>query len=88
MAQGYERKDNRPKMCFKGDWTKDHHVEDLPSVLLSSCSIFGAPFSAVILSIFFFFFLFLFFLACAFLVFAHFHFQQGEFSTFLLSTKT
>ena len=30
----------------------------------------------------FFFFLFLFFLACAFLVFAHFRFQQDEFSTF------
>ena len=28
MAQGYERKDNRPKMCFKGIWTKDHHMKD------------------------------------------------------------
>ena len=31
MAQGYERKDNRPKMCFKGVWTKDHHVKDFLS---------------------------------------------------------
>ena len=56
MAQGYERKDNRPKMCFKGDWTKDHHVEDLllTFVLLSFFAISGAPFSARILSHFFF----------------------------------
>ena len=88
MAQGYERKDNRPKMCFKGDWTKDHHVEDslLTFVLLSSCSIFGAPFSAGILSLFFFA-CFASILLCAFLVFAPFHFQQGEFITFLLSTR-
>ena len=81
MAQSYERKDNRPKMCFKGDWTKDHHVEDslLTFILLSSCSIFGAPFSAGILSISLLLALLLFllafvFLACAFLVFTHFHF--------------
>ena len=81
MAQGYERKDNRPKMCFKGNWIKDHHVEDLllTFVLLSSFAISGAPFSAGILSHFF---------PCAFLVFAHFRFQQGEFSTFLLSIRT
>ena len=48
MAQGYERKDNRPKMCFKGNWTKVHHVEDLlltfcPSVFLFYfwCSLFS-----------------------------------------------
>ena len=47
MAQGYERKDNRPKMCFKGGWTKDHHVEDFahdfcPSVFFCyfQCSLF------------------------------------------------
>ena len=81
MAQGYEKKDNRPKMCFKGDWTKDHHMEDLllTFVLLSSFAIFGAPFSAGILSLFFLLALLLFllafvFLACVFLVFAHFHF--------------
>ena len=66
MAQGYERKDNRPKMCFKGDWTKDHHVEDLllTFVLLSSFAISGAPFSARILSHLFFacFFLLVLFL--------------------------
>ena len=69
MAQGYERKDNRPKMCFKGDWTKDHHVEDslLPFVLLSSCSISGAPFSAGILSISLLLALLLFLLAFVFL---------------------
>ena len=90
MAQGYERKDNRPKMCFKGDWTKDHHVEDLllTFVLLSFFAISGAPFSAGILSHFFFLLVLLFLLACAFLVFAHFQFQHSEFSTFLLSTET
>ena len=84
MAQGYERKDNRPKMCFKGDWTKDHHVEDLllTFVLLSSFAISDALFSAGILSRFFF-------LACAFLVFARFRFHQGEFGTFFfLSIRT
>ena len=47
MAQGYERKDNRSKMCFKGDWTKDHHMEDFapdfcPSVFFCyfQCSFF------------------------------------------------
>ena len=73
-------------MCFKGEWTKDHHAKDLllTFVLLSSYSTFGAPFSD---GIFFFFFVFVF-LACVFLVFAHSHSQQGEFSTFLLSTRT
>ena len=48
MAQDYERKDNRPKMCFKGDWTKDHHVKDFtpdfcPSVFcFYSCALFSA----------------------------------------------
>ena len=61
MAQGYERNDNRPKMCFKGDWTKDHHVKDFtpdfcPSVFFS---IFGAPFSVGILFPFFFLLFFL-----------------------------
>ena len=48
MAQGYERKDNRPKRCFKGIWTKDHLVKDFTPVLCSSiflfyfwCSIFS-----------------------------------------------
>ena len=46
MAQDYERKDNMPKMCFKGIWTKDHHVEDFspdfcPPVFFCC---FGAPF--------------------------------------------
>ena len=55
MAQDYERNDNRPKMCFKGDWTKDHHVEDLllTFVVLSFFAISGAPFLAGILSHFF-----------------------------------
>ena len=51
MAQGYERKDNRPKLCFKGDWTKDHHVEDLllTFVLLSFFfAISGAPFFSLL----------------------------------------
>ena len=92
MAQGYKRKDNRPKMCFKGDWTKDHHMEDFapdfcPSVFFA---IFSAPFSDGIHSLPFSFFLLLllFLLACAFLVFAHFCFQQDELSTFLLSIGT
>ena len=97
MAQGYERKDNRPKMCFKGVWTKDHYVKDfflLTFVLLSSFSISDAPFSAGILSRLFFhlvfplFFFFFAFVACAFLVFARFYFQQDEFNTFFLSIGT
>ena len=90
MAQGYERKDNRPNMCFKGNWTKNHHVKDLllTFVLLSSFAISDAPFSAGILSHLFLFFFLAFVLTYAFLVFAHFHFQQDDFSTFLLSTGT
>ena len=82
MAQDYERKDNKSKMCFKGDWTKNHHVKDLllTFVLLSSFSIFGAPFFCWDSFPFFFLLVLLFllafvFLACAFLVFAHFRFQ-------------
>ena len=48
MAQDYERKDNRSKMCFKGNWTKDHHVKDFtpdfcPSVFFFyfRCSLFS-----------------------------------------------
>ena len=79
------KKDNRPKMCFKviGPRIIIWRILLLTFVLLSSCSIFGAPFSTGIHSLpFFFFFLLLFFLACAFFVYAHFRFQQGEFGTF------
>ena len=58
MAQGYERKDNKPKMCFKGDWTKDHHMKDLllTFVLLSSFAISVLFFQlGFILSLFFLF---------------------------------
>ena len=58
MAQGYERKDNRSKMCFKGDWTKDHHMKDLllTFVLLSSFAISVLFFQlGFILSLFFLF---------------------------------
>ena len=48
MAKSYERKDNRSKMCFKGDWTKDHHMKDFandfcPSVFFFyfRCSFFS-----------------------------------------------
>ena len=79
MAQGYERKDNRSKMYFKGIWTKDHHVKDFPPDFCPSvflfyfwCSLFSwDSFSLP------FFFLFL-----AFVLFARFRFQQGEFGIF------
>ena len=60
-------------MCFKGDWTKDHHVKDLllTFVLLSSFSISDAPFSVGILSLFFFCFSYLCFSCiCTFLLLA------------------
>ena len=48
MAQGYEKKDNRPKMCFKGIWTKDHHMKEFTPVFCPSvffccfwCSLFS-----------------------------------------------
>ena len=48
MAQGYGRNDNRPEMCFKGIWIKDHLVKDFtldfcPSVFLFYfwCSLFN-----------------------------------------------
>ena len=70
MAQGYERKDNMPKMCFKGIWTKDHHVEDFtpdfcPSVFFC---YFWCFFSAGILSRLFLSCLLLFLLAFFFLL--------------------
>ena len=68
MVQGYERKDNRPKMCFKGNWTKDDHMKDFTLDFCLSgffcyfrCSIFN-------LDSFPFFFLLVLFCVCTFLL--------------------
>ena len=56
MAQGYERKDNRPKMCFKviGPRIIIWRILLLTFVLQSSFAIFNAPFSDGIHSLPFF----------------------------------